>query len=86
VAQTSFSVYEHRALFHVYHFAAMPLLDQISPQLTTVQIPNCDMSYRAAGILQDSLNVTPSREKMTIVLRPQPVVRASTAPPASMPP
>ena len=60
----------------------MPLLDQVAPPLTSVRIRHYDMGLRAARLLLAMLAGTPGSGDATVVLRPQLVVRASTAPPA----
>ena len=59
----------------------MPLLDQVAPPLTSVRIQHYDMGLRAARLLLDMLSGTPGSGDATVVLRPQLVVRASTAAP-----
>ena len=59
----------------------MPLLDQVSPPLTSVRIQHYEMGFRAARLLLESLRSTPGSDQATVVLRPTLVVRASTAPP-----
>jgi LacI family transcriptional regulator len=60
----------------------MPLLDQVSPPLSSVRIQHYEMGFRAARLLLDALRGSPGSADATVVLRPQLVVRASTAPPA----
>ena len=59
----------------------IPLLDQISPPLTTVRIQHYQMGFRAAQLLLDALDGSPGSDAATVMLRPELVVRASTAPP-----
>lgn len=59
----------------------MPLLDQVAPPLTSVRIQHHDMGQRAARLLLDMLAGAPGSADATLVLRPQLVVRASTAAP-----
>ncbi len=59
----------------------MPLLEQISPPLTSVRIQHYEMGFRAAQALLDMLDGLPGSEASTLLLRPQLVVRASTQPP-----
>lgn len=59
----------------------MPLLDQVSPPLTSVRIQHYEMGYRAARLLLESLRGTPGSVEATVVLRPSLVVRGSTAAP-----
>src|SRR5690606_3733280 len=58
----------------------MPLVDRVSPPLTTVRILHYEMGFRAARLLLDSLRGVPGTTS-TVVLRPELVVRASSAPP-----
>jgi LacI family transcriptional regulator len=65
----------------------MPLLDQISPPLTTVRIQHYEMGFRAARLLLDLLRGVPGSAESSVVLRPTLVLRASTAaPPAKAAP
>lgn len=57
----------------------MPLLAQISPPLTSVRIQHYEMGYRAARMLLEALQGVPGTAS-TLVLRPELVVRGSTAP------
>ncbi|VCU69691.1 HTH-type transcriptional repressor CytR [Pigmentiphaga humi] len=59
----------------------MPLMDRVFPALTTVRILHYEMGYRAARLLLDSLRGVPGTTS-TVVLRPELVVRGSSAPPA----
>jgi len=59
----------------------MPLLDQVSPPLSSVRIQHYEMGFRAARLLLDALRATPGSDQATVVLRPTLVVRASTAAP-----
>ena len=56
----------------------MPLLAQISPPLSSVRIQHYEMGYRAARLLLEALRGVPGSES-TVVLRPELVVRSSTA-------
>ena len=58
----------------------MPLLDQISPPLTSVRIQHYAMGLQAARLLLDALRGVPAGAS-TVVLRPELVLRGSTAPP-----
>lgn len=58
----------------------MPLLDQISPPLSTVRIQHYEMGFRAARLLLDLLRGVPGSAEAGVVLRPQLVLRGSTAP------
>jgi LacI family transcriptional regulator len=59
----------------------MPLLDQVSPPLSSVRIQHYEMGLRAARLLLDSLRAGPGSGEATVVLRPTLVARASTAAP-----
>jgi LacI family transcriptional regulator len=59
----------------------MQLLDQVNPPLTSVRIQHYEMGFRAARLLIDALRQRPGSQDATVVLRPQLVVRASTAAP-----
>lgn len=59
----------------------MQLLDQVNPPLTSVRIQHYEMGFRAARLLIDALRERPGSQDATVVLRPQLVVRASTATP-----
>ena len=59
----------------------MQLLDQVNPPLTSVRIQHYEMGFRAARLLIDALRQRPGSQEATVVLRPQLVVRASTAAP-----
>jgi LacI family transcriptional regulator len=56
----------------------MPLLDQVNPPLTTVRIQHYEMGFRAARLLLEALRGVPGSAS-TVVLRPELVLRASTA-------
>jgi DNA-binding LacI/PurR family transcriptional regulator len=59
----------------------MPLLDQVHPPLTTVRIQHYQMGYTSARLLLDALHDSPGSQDVTVMLPPQLMVRASTAPP-----
>ena len=59
----------------------MQLLDQVNPPLTSVRIQHYEMGFRAARLLIDALRQRPGSQEATVVLRPQLVVRASSASP-----
>lgn len=61
-------------------FNDMPLVDRIDPPLTTLRIQHYEMGAEAARILLDELE-DPRPPARTVMLKPQLVVRASTAPP-----
>lgn len=56
----------------------MPLVDMVHPPLTTVRIQHYEMGYRAARLLLEALRGVPGTAS-TVVLRPELVVRGSTA-------
>jgi LacI family transcriptional regulator len=56
----------------------MPLLAQISPPLSSVRIQHYEMGWRAARLLLDALQGLPGTAA-AVVLRPELVVRGSTA-------
>jgi LacI family transcriptional regulator len=56
----------------------MPLLAQLSPPLSSVRIQHYEMGYRAARLLLEALQGVPGTAS-TVVLRPELVVRGSTA-------
>jgi LacI family transcriptional regulator len=60
----------------------MPLLDQLNPPLSSVRIQHYEMGFRAARLLLDALRGLPGSADATVMLRPQLVLRASTAAPA----
>jgi LacI family transcriptional regulator len=60
----------------------MPLLEQLTPPLSTVRIQHYEMGFRAARLLLDALRGSPGSREATIVLRPELVLRGSTAPPS----
>jgi LacI family transcriptional regulator len=63
----------------------MPLLDHITPPLSTVRIQHYEMGFRAARLLLDALHGVPGSAQASIVLRPQLVLRGSTAAAADRP-
>jgi LacI family transcriptional regulator len=56
----------------------MPLLAQISPPLSSIRIQHYEMGHRAARLLLEALRGLPGSAS-TVVLRPELVVRGSTA-------
>ncbi|MCJ0764411.1 LacI family DNA-binding transcriptional regulator [Variovorax terrae] len=58
----------------------MPLVDLVSPPLTTVRLPHRELGWRAAEMLFESI-AGEAGSASTVVLRPELVVRASTAAP-----
>ena len=58
----------------------MPYNDKFSPPLTSVRIPHYQIGHRAADILIDSIE-QPGTAPVDIRLKPELIVRASTAPP-----
>jgi LacI family transcriptional regulator len=61
-------------------FNDMPFVDRISPALTTVRVKHAEMGHEGAGLLLDAI-ADPEAPRQQIVLRPELIVRASTAPP-----
>ncbi len=61
----------------------MPLLEHLSPPLSSIGIQHYEMGYRAARLLLEALRGSPGSNQATVVLRPALVLRASTAPPAA---
>ena len=59
----------------------MPLLDHVTPPLSSVRIQHYEMGFRAARLLLDTLAGLPGSSAATVMLRPQLVLRGSTAPP-----
>lgn len=59
----------------------MPLLDQITPPLSTVRIQHYEMGFRGAQLLLDTLRGVPGSAEASVALRPQLVLRGSTASP-----
>ncbi|MET0542058.1 MAG: LacI family DNA-binding transcriptional regulator [Variovorax sp.] len=58
----------------------MPLVDMVEPPLTTIRLPHRELGWRAAGLLFDEIEGN-GLSASTVVLRPELVVRASTAEP-----
>jgi LacI family transcriptional regulator len=56
----------------------MPLMDRVEPALTTIRIQHHEMGRAAAQLLLQAM-ANPARADTTIVLRPELVVRKSTA-------
>jgi LacI family transcriptional regulator len=61
-------------------FNDIPLMDRVTPAMTTVRLPQYEMGRRAAELLLGRVAGDRQRER-PIVLEPRLVVRASTAPP-----
>ncbi|HYD51548.1 MAG TPA: LacI family DNA-binding transcriptional regulator [Gemmatimonadaceae bacterium] len=59
----------------------LPLLDFISPHLTTVQVPKRDVGRLAAEMLHQEIEHGPPATPRKVYLQPSLVVRESTAPP-----
>jgi LacI family transcriptional regulator len=59
----------------------MPLLDHVTPPLSSVRIQHYEMGFRAARLLLDMLAGTPGSFEATVMLRPQLIERQSTAAP-----
>lgn len=66
----------------VIGFNDMPLMDRIAPPLTTVRLPQYDVGVAAAQLLLEYV-ADPGAPVKIVFLRPELIVRASTAPPAS---
>jgi LacI family transcriptional regulator len=64
----------------VVGFNDMPLMDKMSPPLTTVRVPHFEIGAEAARLLLDVF-AEPHRPARAVLLRPELVVRRSTAPP-----
>lgn len=60
----------------------MPMLHRMNPALTTVSIPHYDMGYQAARVVLQRIK-KPGATTSTVLLKPQLVVRGSTASPKS---
>ncbi|MDR7094935.1 LacI family DNA-binding transcriptional regulator [Hydrogenophaga laconesensis] len=56
----------------------MPLVDLVAPPLTTVRLPHRELGWRAAEMMFDLILGKPGLAS-TVVLRPELVIRASTA-------
>jgi LacI family transcriptional regulator len=63
----------------------MPMVDVISPPLTTVRIQHHEMGAEAARVLIEMIEKRDRRPVMDIILKPDLVVRGSAAPPRSNP-
>ncbi len=62
----------------------MPLVDRLSPPLTTVRIQQYQVGFEAAGVLVGLLEVRPELRQARHLVRPvELIVRGSTAPPAT---
>ncbi|RUR66574.1 LacI family DNA-binding transcriptional regulator [Variovorax sp. 375MFSha3.1] len=59
----------------------MPLVDMVDPPLTTIRLPHRELGWRAAEMLFEEIDGH-SMSASTVVLRPELVVRQSTAAPA----
>jgi len=60
----------------------MPLVDMVDPPLTTIRLPHRELGWRAAEMLFDEIDGR-SMSASTVVLRPELVVRKSTAKPSA---
>ncbi len=58
----------------------MPLTDMLAPPLTTIRIPHHEMGEQTARLLLEYIRGE-QREHVRVVLKPELVVRGSTAPP-----
>jgi LacI family transcriptional regulator len=62
----------------------MPLVDRLSPPLTTIRIQQYEVGFEAAGILVGFLEGRPEQRRARHLVRPvELIVRGSTAPPAT---
>ncbi len=61
-------------------FNDMPFVDRVSPPLTTVRIQHAEMGHAGARLLLDAI-ADAEAPRQQIVLRPELIVRGSTAPP-----
>jgi LacI family transcriptional regulator len=59
----------------------MPLMDSVAPAMTTIHLPLYEMGSRAAALIVDTLQGS-SKGHVSIVLRPELMIRASTAAPS----
>ncbi len=67
----------------VIGFNDMPLVDRVTPPLTTVRLPQYDAGGEAARLLLDRIR-TPEAPVRSVLLAPQLVVRRSTCAPAPL--
>jgi LacI family transcriptional regulator len=65
----------------VIGFNDMPFASRFSPRLTTIRLPHREIGFEAAGLLLELL-AAPGGAARQVLLAPDLVVRASTAPPA----
>jgi LacI family transcriptional regulator len=65
----------------VVGFNDMSLADKLSPALTTIRVPSYEMGAEAARLLLDRLE-RPNGTNKSLLLRPELIVRDSSAPPA----
>jgi LacI family transcriptional regulator len=66
----------------VVGFNDIPFLDKLRPPLTTVRIPHYEIGVRATELVLERLR-NPSADPVTVLLRPDLIVRGSTSPPRS---
>jgi LacI family transcriptional regulator len=59
----------------------MPLMDAVAPAMTTIHLPLYEMGARAATLIVDTLQGS-GKGHVTVVLRPELMIRASTAAPS----
>jgi LacI family transcriptional regulator len=59
----------------------MPLMDSIAPAMTTIHLPLYEMGARAAALIVDTLQGS-GKGNVSVVLRPELMIRASTAAPS----
>lgn len=64
----------------VVGFNDMAFVDRVQPALTTVRVPKYELGWEAAQLMLERLNQTSGAVK-SVLLAPELVVRASTAPP-----
>lgn len=63
-------------------FSDMPLMDRLTPPLTTLHIPHDEIGVQAAKLLLERIN-NPESPVKTVNLLPELVIRGSTSPPAN---
>ncbi|MEO7125563.1 MAG: LacI family DNA-binding transcriptional regulator [Nakamurella sp.] len=65
-------------------FNDMPIVDKLSPALTTVHIPQFEVGREAARMLLDRINAASAVPAKSVLLPVELVVRESTAPPKNL--
>ncbi len=63
-------------------FNDMPFIDHLSPPLTSLRIPHDELGVQAARLLLEKIR-NPATTTTTVTLKPELVIRGSTAPPAA---